>query len=217
LLAAAIAAPPAAAGTPAATPAPASGGNPSDVAGNNASAPAAAPALPIPPANQLGQAVAALHIKPDGSSQMTIRLDPAELGQVQVQIGRASSGAATIEVAVERLDTLRALQADLTHLHLALDRAGVSDQRSLTLHLSPPTPAAANAGTDNSGFSSNFSQGGSAQGGGFSQSGGSGQGGRQPYTAPIPSAAPAGDGLAAVFTLGNAAPASARSSINITA
>jgi hypothetical protein len=149
---------------------------------------------------------------------MTIRLDPAELGQVQVRIGRTSNGAATIEVAVERLETLRSLQADLTHLHLALDRAGVSDQRSLTLHLAPPAaPAANTAGND----ASNASSGGFSQNGGFSQSGssqgGSGQGTRQPYA--TPRAAADSGGLSAIFSLANAAPAAARAaaSINITA
>jgi hypothetical protein len=185
---------------------------------------AAAPTPPIPPASQLGQAVAALHLKPDGSSQMTIKLDPAELGQVQVRIGRAADGAATIEVAVERVDTLRALQADLTHLHLALDRAGVSDQRSLTLHLAPPMPPPATAGSDSSSTSpgGGSSQGGFSQGGfsqsGFSQSGGSGQGARQPY-AVMPSSPADSGGLSAIFTLANAAPAAAHAlaSINITA
>jgi hypothetical protein len=180
---------------------------------------AAPQAPPIPAAAQLGQAVAALHIKPDGSSQMTIKLDPAELGHVQVQIGRARNGDATINVAVERLDTMRALQADLIHLHLALDRAGVSDQRSLTLHLSPapPAPTTAPTSTDNSGFSPNLSQG-SSQGfsQSFSQGGGghAGQGARQPYAAPQPPTA----GVTATFTLVTShSTTAALAGINITA
>ncbi len=90
-----------------------------------------------PPAAQLGHALAALHVGADGSSKLTIRLDPAELGQVRVEITRGQDGASSVSVAVERVETLGRLQADLTHLHLALDRAGVPEQRSLVLHLAP--------------------------------------------------------------------------------
>ena len=40
-------------------------------------------------------------------------------------------------MAVERLETLRSLQADIGHLHQALDRAGLADHRSVVLQLVP--------------------------------------------------------------------------------
>jgi flagellar hook-length control protein FliK len=107
-------------------------------------APSAVAQAPLaPPATQLGHALAALHTGADGTSHTTIRLDPAELGQVQVRITRGHDGAASVSIAVERPETLRSLQADLGHLHQALDRAGVPEQRSLAVHLAQPdTPPA---------------------------------------------------------------------------
>ena len=104
-----------------------------------------AAATAVPPVTQVSHALAALHIRPDGSSQLTIRLDPAELGHVQVQITRGQDGASSVRVAVERVETLGRLQADITHLHLALDRAGVPEQRNVTLHLAPQDQAGSSA------------------------------------------------------------------------
>jgi len=167
--------------------------------------PPAASQLPAAPAVQIGQAVAALHIRPDGGSRLTIRFDPAELGLVQIRIDRTHEGAASISVAVERVETLRALQTDVTHLHLALDRAGVPEQqRSLTFHLASPQPDAGQ-GTAQHGAQQNA-------GGGFQQ-----HGRPSPWTM---SAGQAGAGqFADIFSLpdspGRARPAS--SGLNITA
>ena len=132
----------------------------------------------VPPATQVGQALASLHVGADGNSKLTIRLDPAELGGVQVQISRGQDGASTISVAVERLDTLRAMQADLTHLHLALDRAGIPEQRSLTLHLAPTQDSGTSARDTPSG--TGFQGSGSGGPGGGSGQQGFSQGGRAP-------------------------------------
>jgi len=115
-----------------------------------------------PPAAQLAHAVAALHVGADGSSHTMIKLDPVELGQVQIRISRAVDGTASVTVAVERPETLASLQSDLGHLHQALDRAGVSDQRSLVLHLATQADAGGTApfGTGTGGAP----QGGSQQG-----------------------------------------------------
>jgi len=60
-------------------------------------------------------------------------------------------------VAVERPETLASLQGDLGHLHAALDRAGLPEQRSVTLHL---------GGSDQAGGQTlNAGAGGMAQGG----------------------------------------------------
>ncbi len=87
-----------------------------------------------------------MHIGSDGSSKLTIRLDPAELGHVRVEITRGQDGSSSVRVAVERVETLGRLQSDLTHLHLALDRAGVPEQRTLAVHLAPPEPAGTASG-----------------------------------------------------------------------
>ncbi len=137
-----------------------------------AGTPAAPPQVP-PPAAQLANAVANLHVGADGTSNVTIRLDPAELGHVQIRISRATDGTASIDVAVERPDTLATLQNDLGHLHQALDRAGLPDQRSVTMHLA--------AQPDQGGSSSSSANTGS--GNGFTPQGGFQQGARQQHQA----------------------------------
>jgi flagellar hook-length control protein FliK len=81
--------------------------------------------------------LAALHEGADGSSHIVVRLDPVELGQVQIRIVRQHGGTARVDVAVERPDTLHSLQTDVGHLHQMLDRAGLPEQRSVVLHLVP--------------------------------------------------------------------------------
>jgi hypothetical protein len=113
------------------------------------------------PAVQIGHA-AQMHLAAGGAGPLTIRLEPAELGALQIKIERGTAGAATVTVAVERPETLHLLQGDLAHLHQALDRAGVpTEQRSLTLALAPPPPSGGTGG----------SAGGFGQGSGFAGSG----------------------------------------------
>ncbi len=116
-------------------------GRPVGNAAGNADVPSpgdAASAAPQQPAGQLGQALATIHATPEGSSQLRIVLNPAELGSVQVRITRTHDGVSSVSVAVERPETLRSLQTDLSHLHQALDRAGLPEQRSIVLHLATP-------------------------------------------------------------------------------
>ncbi len=152
---------PAAAASAAAAPAGAAAPAPSAAATAD---PPPAPAAPAPPApDQVAQAAAALHVGADGTSHVTIRLDPGELGQVQIRISRAQDGTSSVNVAVERPETLATLQGDLAHLHQALDRAGVPEQRSLSLQLDAGTfqPGSQAASDANAGFTP---QGGSQQG-----------------------------------------------------
>lgn len=57
---------------------------------------------------------------------LVIRLDPAELGRVQVRVDRAADGPAHVMLAVERSETLALLMHSQTHLHQALDAAGLA-------------------------------------------------------------------------------------------
>ena len=118
----------------------------------------------LPPVQQISSAVAAIHSGADGSSHITIHLDPGELGSVQVRIARAHDGVTSVSVAVERPETLRTLQADLNSLHHALDRAGLADQRSVVLHLATP-----NSSSNNHPSSSQGDKGGQPQHGGARQ------------------------------------------------
>jgi flagellar hook-length control protein FliK len=175
---------------------PAAGGT--DSAAPQTGAPAA------PPVAQLAQAMASLHSGADGSSHVTIKLDPVELGQLQIRITRAQDGTSSVSVAVERPETLASLQHDLGHLHEALDRAGLPEQRSVSLHLASPDQAGSQTLGSGAG---NMSQGGFQQGSRQE---------RQPGSSFLPDAAHS----PVAPPLGETAPAyrqPSRSGVNITA
>jgi flagellar hook-length control protein FliK len=101
----------------------------------------AAPSGPAP-ARQVAPVIIQLAQGPDGGT-VTLRLDPAGLGQVQVRVERSAEGVVAVHVAVERPETLRLLVADQPQLHRALDSSGLPQEgRILTLSLASPTPAA---------------------------------------------------------------------------
>jgi flagellar hook-length control protein FliK len=76
---------------------------------------------------------------PGAPQHLTIRLDPMELGRVQVRIERLPDGSARVDLKVEKPDTLLLLLRDQPQLHRALDLAGVpSTERTLQFHLAPP-------------------------------------------------------------------------------
>jgi flagellar hook-length control protein FliK len=129
---------------------------------------------------QIALAAGSIIIDTRGAGAVTVHLQPAELGAVSIRVAKTMSGTASVDVAVERGATLQTLQSDLTHLHQALDRAGVAENRSITLHLA----STADLGTGQAGTRS---QGGDAGGlagqGNPGQDAGSmasGQGGNSP-------------------------------------
>ncbi len=60
-----------------------------------------------------------------GSKQFDIRLDPPELGAINVRLGIDRSGQVTSHVTVERADTLQLLQSHQPQLEQALQQAGL--------------------------------------------------------------------------------------------
>ena len=118
---------------------------------------------PQQPVAQLSHALAAVRTAPDGSSQLRIVLNPAELGSLQVHITRTHDGVSNVIVAVERPETLRSLQTDISHLHQALDRAGFSEQRSVVLHLAASDTGSGLPADTQSGFGGHGAQGNSQQ------------------------------------------------------
>ena len=127
----------AAAATPSATPA-TTPSSPPTVAGPQipsvpvqqlpqiaAAAPAAASpsALPAPDLNTLALKIAAKSL--DGSRQFDIRLDPAELGRVDVRLALDGNGNAQAHLAAERPETLSLLQNNASALTRALQDSGV--------------------------------------------------------------------------------------------
>jgi flagellar hook-length control protein FliK len=159
----------------------------------------AAPAAVPAPAAQIGSALLTLGPAADGSQQMTLRLHPAELGVVQVQIGRSDTGAAHVEITAEKADTLRALLRDQPQLHRALDDAGVpAAGRTITFHAAPVQSAAGGNGPNlmspNQGGAGTMS-GNSPQGSGKGSYGGGepggDSGGRRQTRPPVENTVPA--------------------------
>ncbi len=137
--------------------------------------PVAAASAPQPdastaaPAQQVSAALVSLAHAPDGGQRMTLRLEPAELGQVQIRIDRPADAPAQVEITVQRPETLTLLLRDQPQLQRALDQAGVpADGRSLTLHVAAPESAASSGSTNS----------GAAAGADLGQSGGNGAGTR---------------------------------------
>jgi Meckel syndrome type 1 protein len=77
------------------------------------------------PARQVAPFAVALALGPDSS--LTLTLDPAELGRVEVAIER-SQGEAAIRVTAERPETLALLQRDSRELERALADIGLGDR-----------------------------------------------------------------------------------------
>jgi chemotaxis protein MotD len=72
----------------------------------------------------------------NGAQNMMLRLTPAELGTVQIQITRSHDGAA-VSVLVERPETLRLLLHDQAQLQHALTQAGLPQDRTLSFQQAP--------------------------------------------------------------------------------
>ncbi|HML14984.1 MAG TPA: flagellar hook-length control protein FliK [Xanthobacteraceae bacterium] len=97
-----------------------------------------------------------------GEKQFEIRLDPPELGRIEVQLNVDSSGRATSHLVVDRPDTLDLLRRDAPALERALQSAGLTtDNGALQFSLrdqsfagrdqgaSPPLSAPTAAATEN--------------------------------------------------------------------
>ena len=65
-----------------------------------------------------------------GKSRFEIRLDPADLGRIDVRIDVDRNGQVTSHLTVERPETLSMLRQDATQLQRALDNAGLSTGNS---------------------------------------------------------------------------------------
>lgn len=105
-----------------------------------------APPLPshqaTSPAAQVAPVLVRLSHAPDGAQRLTVRLDPPELGHVQVRIDRPPQAPARVEILVEKAETLQMLLRDQPQLQRALDQAGVPPEgRSVSFHIAAPEPA----------------------------------------------------------------------------
>ena len=97
------------------------------VAANAGSTAAAAPAAAADAAVPLaGLAVAITARAQAGSNRFDIRLDPPELGRIDVRLAVDGNGQVTSHVTVDRADTLQLLQSQQPQLERALEQAGLS-------------------------------------------------------------------------------------------
>ena len=107
--------------------------------------PAAVPDSPKP-ADQIAPALVGMLTTTDGVQSVTIRLQPAELGEVRIRIDRTTEGAAHVDITAERSDTLSLLQRDEPKLQQVLDQAGVpSNGRSVSFQVGTPDQVGASA------------------------------------------------------------------------
>jgi hypothetical protein len=126
-----IVAPPVAGGT----------SHPAGPIGTAAVTPASAP---HPPAvQQIAPALVAVGGSPGGPQHVAVRLQPPDLGTVQIRIDRPADAPAHVTISVTRPDTLTMLVRDQTQLQHMLDQAGVpAAGRTLEFQLVGQDPGA---------------------------------------------------------------------------
>ncbi len=114
-------------------------------------APSAKPTpLPHPATEQV-----AVHIakaSAEGVDKINVKLKPASLGHVDVQLDIAADGRVQVVVSADRADTLDLLQRDARGLERALTDAGLQmDQQSLSFNLRDQGMPQGNAGNETTG------------------------------------------------------------------
>jgi len=82
----------------------------------------------------------------DGTQSVTVRLQPPELGQVQIRVDRTTEGVAHVGITADRPETLQLLQRDQPRLEQILDQAGVSASgRTVSFQVAAPEQMSASA------------------------------------------------------------------------
>jgi flagellar hook-length control protein FliK len=96
------------------------------------------PGTPSTPSAQIATRISIESHPLSNGHVISVQLEPAELGKVQVQIDRLQN-APHVKITVQRPETMAALMHDSSQLQRALDQAGVASQgRSITLLLGSP-------------------------------------------------------------------------------
>jgi flagellar hook-length control protein FliK len=97
-----------------------------------------APAPASAPAAQIAPTLISVAQSASGTQRLIIRLDPPELGTVQIRVEHPANAPTQVEINVQRPETLTLLMRDQPHLQHALDQAGVpAEGRTLSFQLEP--------------------------------------------------------------------------------
>lgn len=123
---------------------------PEPTAGSTTAAPAApaqthasSSGAALSPAAQIAPAIVSLATTSSGTQQLTVRLDPEELGRVEIRIEQPKDGAAQVTIIADRPETLNLLLRDQPQLQHALDQAGIpAEGRAVTFHVASADPSA---------------------------------------------------------------------------
>jgi flagellar hook-length control protein FliK len=108
----------------------------------------AATGAPVPLSGLAVQIAASVK---SGKSSFEIRLDPAELGRIDVRIDIDSNGQVTSHLTVEKPETLSMLRQDAPQLQRALDDAGLkTGNNGLQFSLRDQSSSGQNSGGDSS-------------------------------------------------------------------
>jgi flagellar hook-length control protein FliK len=114
---------------------------------------------PVPPASsahqvsvQISQSIAQAGAGGALVHRILVRLDPPELGKVEVHLFQPPDSGASVQISVERPATLALLHHDEAALHRALDQAGIpSEGRQVVLQLGGGDAGAGNGGAGSGG------------------------------------------------------------------
>ncbi|WP_170979231.1 flagellar hook-length control protein FliK [Roseomonas sp. HF4] len=124
-------------GTPAAAAPGATRPDTGDAAAMAAAAPRGLP--PAAPARQITPVVVAIAVA-GGTARLSVTLEPAELGRVEISV-EGSGAAAQVRILAERPETLALLQRDQAEIERSLTQSGlVAEGRSLALGLAGQGP-----------------------------------------------------------------------------
>lgn len=153
---------------------------------------AATPAAAITgaPALQVAHAVSVLVQQSADSQALTIRLNPEELGSVQIRVQHSPDASVQVAVTAERPETMLLLLRDHDGLRQALAQAGVNvNARDISYQVAQPTATLSQGGVGSGQTAMN--QGGTGQQGAQGQAGTQSDNGRSSwFTLPSPDAPP---------------------------
>lgn len=88
---------------------------------------------------QVTPALISLATRTDGGTEMTVSLNPHELGQVEIHMVRGTDGTTTVSITASRPETLQELSQNVHHLHAALDAANVPPDGRTMNFIETPT------------------------------------------------------------------------------